>query len=883
MKTNKARVRILTTWLIGLVSLLCLSAAPTQACFSIVAGKGASVDGHVIVAHNEDDSPPQVVNHHKVPRQYHAPGEKLQLRNGGEMDQAERTWAYLWSELPGMRFSDSYINEWGVCITSDNCPSREDRPEITDGGIGYMLRRLVAERAKSAREGVVLAGELVERFGYIASGRTYIISDPDEGWLFCVVQGKHWVAQRVPDAEVAVVANTYTIHQVDLTDPDKFLACKDIISYARARAWYDPARDGAFDFAAAYASPGSAAHPSNLGRQWKGLEYLTTEPIDFGPDLPFSLVPRNRIGLTDFIQILRHARNRAATNTSALEPCPPEGSCQICSDRTQTSFVAQLRKDLPRDIGVVYWMCLAPPETSVFIPYYLGISAFPLGFVTDAQRPTQALFGQRVSGAFRPDPLGAFWTFSNFREKVLGMANDARARTLKAAQALENRALGMQKPFDAAVRELYTQDKSTAQALLSNFSNGLYMSALDAMTQTLGHQFDDEQILARARAIHASALTLDSHVDITRNYATAELDPGIDHPHLKCDLVKMAKGGIDAVFLAVYVGQTANLNAEGYAQAQEIAAAKFASIHRLAETMYPQRCALAYAADDVASIVGSGKKAIIIGMENGFPIGEDLERLPFYHGLGTRYITLCHGRHNQICDSSGPEQPLHGGLSAFGKEVVTRMNQIGIMCDASHVSEKSFFDLVEHTRAPILVSHSGCIALNQHDRNLTDAQLRALHNNGGVIQIVALGSFLKAETPARKQAVKQIQADLGVPPRAQRRKMSAEQLEAIQPQLDAYYERYRAIAEQYPVATVKDYVDHIDHAVKVAGIDHVGIGTDFDGGGGIPGFNTHAEAFNVTKELVRRGYSDQDIKKIWGGNLLRVWRRVEAVAKSERP
>jgi microsomal dipeptidase-like Zn-dependent dipeptidase/dipeptidase len=879
----KTSMRILMTWLVCAGSLLWLNTVPTQACFSIVAGKGASVDGHVMVAHNEDNSPPQVVNHYKVPRQHHAPGEKLQLRNGGEVDQVELTWSYLWSELPGMRFSDSYINEWGVCITSDNCPSREDKAEITDGGIGTMLRRLVAERAKSAREGVKLLGELVERFGYIASGRSYIISDPNEGWLCCVVQGKHWIAQRVPDNEVAMVANTYTIRQVDLTDPANYLASKDIIDYAQARSWYDSARDGAFDFAAAYASPGSAAHPSNLGRQWQGLEYLTPNPIDFGPDLPFSLVPRNKVGVTDLTEILRHARSNAATRSSTLEPCPPEGSCRICSDRTQTSFVAQLRRELPRDIGVVYWMCLAPPETSVFIPYYLGISDFPLGFVTDTARPTRELFAQRLSAPFRPDPLGAFWTFSNFREKVLSMASDTRTRTLKAARAIENRALRLQNSFDACARELYTQDKSAAQALLANFSNGLYMSALDAMTQTLGHEFNDEQILARARAIHESALTLDSHVDITRSYATPELDPGIDHPRLKCDLVKMAKGGVDAVFLAVFVGQSANLNAEGYAQAREIADVKFASIHRLAETMYPQRCALAYAADDVISIVRSGKKAIIIGMENGFPIGEDLERLPFYHGLGARYITLCHGRHNQICDSSGPEQPLHGGLSALGKQVVTRMNRIGIMCDASHVSEKSFYDLLEHTHAPILVSHSGCTALNQHDRNLTDAQLRALHNNGGVIQIVALGSFLKAETPARKQALKQVQADLGIPSRAQRRKMSTKQIEAIRPQLDTYYERYRAIAEQYPVATVKDYVDHIDHAVKVAGIDHVGIGTDFDGGGGIPGFNTHAEAFNVTKELVRRGYSNEAIKKIWGENLLRVWRRVEAVAKSMQP
>ena len=210
------------------ILLLCLlvwiPAASCEGCFSIVVGKKASADGYVIVAHNEDDTAPQIVNHHKIARKRHAPGENVQLLNGGQLEQVERTWAYIWSEMPGMHFSDSYINEWGVGVTSDNCPSREDKPEITDGGIGYMLRRLVAQRARTAREGVLLAGKLVERFGYVDSGRTYIICDPDEGWLFCVVNGKHWLAQRVDDDEVAMVANTYTIRRVDLSKKDKFLA-----------------------------------------------------------------------------------------------------------------------------------------------------------------------------------------------------------------------------------------------------------------------------------------------------------------------------------------------------------------------------------------------------------------------------------------------------------------------------------------------------------------------------------------------------------------------------------------------------------------------------------------------------------------------------------
>lgn len=394
----------------------------------------------------------------------------------------------------------------------------------------------------------------------------------------------------------------------------------------------------------------------------------------------------------------------------------------------------------------------------------------------------------------------------------------------------------------------------------------------------------EEQIIARAEAVHARAVTLDSHVDITGPYyATEELDPGTDHPKLKCDLVKMRRGGMDGVFLAVYVRQRPQLDAQGYEKAQEIARQKFDAIRRLTDAMYPDRCELATSADDVQRIVETGKKAIIIGMENGYPIGQDLSLLKRYYDLGARYITLCHTGHNQICDSSGPKKPLHNGLSQFGKKVIARMNRLGIICDASHISEKSFFDLIEVTKAPIIASHSGCHALHPHNRNLTDEQLKALKKNGGVIQVVTVDSFLKAETPQRKEAVEQLRKEFNLPTQQQRREMSAEQLEALRPKLDEYFDRYIEISARFPVAALADYVDHIDHAVKTAGIDHVGIGTDFDGGGGVVGFNNHAEALNVTVELVRRGYSNEDIVKIWGGNLLRVWRQVEkAAAKLQR-
>jgi dipeptidase len=467
------------------VAVLCATfAARARACFSIVVGKNASVDGCVLVAHNEDDTAPQVVNHHKVPRRTHLPGETVTLRNGGQLEQVGETWAYLWSEMPGMQFSDSYVNQWGVCVTSDNCPSREDEGELTDGGIGSMLRRLVAERARSAREGVRIAGEMVERFGYVASGRTYIIADPEEGWLFCVVQGKHWLARRVGDDEVAMVANTYTVGEVDLSDGSNILASEDIAAYASERGWHKPGANGIFDFAATYANPKSAAHPVNYGRQSIGFRYVAARPGDFGDKLPFSVVPSRKLGAQDLMRVLRHDGKGSSICTLDGQELSCDDANAICRRSTQTGFVVQLRKQPSRDLGIVYWTCLAAPESSVFIPFHFGIAGFPAGFASESERPSPEYFDERVSSPFRPDPLQAFWTFSNFRNKVRSMPDDARTRVLSKAEAIESKAARMQTLLEEAVHKLGGTRKAAAPKLLTNFSNGIYLSALEMMAET---------------------------------------------------------------------------------------------------------------------------------------------------------------------------------------------------------------------------------------------------------------------------------------------------------------------------------------------------------------------------------------------------------------
>ncbi len=397
-----------------------------------------------------------------------------------------------------------------------------------------------------------------------------------------------------------------------------------------------------------------------------------------------------------------------------------------------------------------------------------------------------------------------------------------------------------------------------------------------------------DKLVAKAQAIHRRALTIDTHVDIGgANYATPALDPGAPETNLKCDLTKMEKGGLDAVFLAVFVGQ-GSLDDAGFKRAYDQAMVKFDALRRLTGQMYPNRCAFATSPADVKRIVKTGKRAIMTGVENGYPMGMDIGNISKFYQLGARYITLAHSGNNQLADSSSAREPLNNGLSDLGKKAVAEMNRLGMMIDVSHISEKSFWDIIAITKAPIIASHSGCRAITDSGRNLSDEQLKALAKNGGVVQTVALGAYLRTEDPARRATVARLREELGLPAagRGGGRGGSRPDMQAMTEQpraeygrkMEQYRERIKEIDSKYPSATLKDFADHLDHAVRIAGIDHVGIGTDFDGGGGIPGFNDDTEAPNVTVELVRRGYTEAQIKKIWGENLLRVWGDVAKVA-----
>ena len=395
-----------------------------------------------------------------------------------------------------------------------------------------------------------------------------------------------------------------------------------------------------------------------------------------------------------------------------------------------------------------------------------------------------------------------------------------------------------------------------------------------------------DPVRVKSDAIHARVLTLDTHVDMRNG------DYGVLTPGQKVDLVKMQQGGMKGVFLAVYVGQRQAFDAAAYKTAYDAAMRQFDALDTLTQKSRPDMCAFAASPAEVERVAKSGKRVIMTGLENGYPVGEELANVKAFYDRGARYISLTHSGHNQIGDSSSDRNPpRNGGLSAFGRQVVAEMNRLGMMVDVSHSAATTFWDVVKASKAPIIASHSGCKALNDVDRNLDDDQLRAVAKGGGVVQIVALGSYLKADSPERAEAIRKLREELGMPAGGRGRQggppsapatMTPEQQAEAQKRRAAYMARMQDIDAKFPPATLKDFADHLDHAVKVAGVDHVGIGTDFDGGGGILGFNDASEAPNVTEELVRRGYSEADIAKIWGGNLLRVWREVEKVAAREQ-
>ncbi len=401
-----------------------------------------------------------------------------------------------------------------------------------------------------------------------------------------------------------------------------------------------------------------------------------------------------------------------------------------------------------------------------------------------------------------------------------------------------------------------------------------YLVAISlALLNSCIQDYTGEQGREKALKLHQSLLTVDSHTDTPLRLFRSRTSLGMrSDPRRaggKLDFPRMEEGGLDGVFFAVFIGQRER-SPSGNAYAMNRALDLFDSIHA-AVGRNADQAEIALSARDLQEINQKGKKAVYIGIENGFVLGNDISLLERYYRLGARYVTLCHTSNNDICDSSTDEDgPEHGGLSDFGREVVAEMNRLGMMIDVSHISDQAFYDVIELSKAPVIASHSNARKICGHPRNLSDEMLMKLAENGGVIQLCLVNDYVALSEPfperdSAKHAVREKYGDWNQLDDSTRNLFAAE---------------WYAVDEVFPprLASVKQFCDHVDHVVGLIGIEHVGFGSDFDGGAELADCYDVTELPNITLELLNRGYSRSDLQKFWSGNLLRVMREVEQAA-----
>ena len=381
----------------------------------------------------------------------------------------------------------------------------------------------------------------------------------------------------------------------------------------------------------------------------------------------------------------------------------------------------------------------------------------------------------------------------------------------------------------------------------------------------------DDKLWKKAQRIHQRVTTIDTHNDTPLLLVKEGFDiyGKNEAPASRVDFPRMKEGGLDVAFFAAFTGQTPR-TPENYRQAFQDATQMIDSIQSMV-VRKPEIAQLALNASDIPLIVSAGKHAVCIGLENGFPVATHLSRVEAFYKRGVRYMTLCHSFHNDICDSSSDAAaPEHGGVSEFGGMVIHEMNRLGMMVDVSHISDAAFFDVMKKSQAPVIASHSSARAICKHDRNMSDDMIKQLAENGGVIQLCLLDDYVKEpDTTTQRYAEQQRLMKIY---RSEYATMNGQQKAAFEKE----WQEMKKLPKQLP--TVADLVDHVDHIVKLVGVDYVGIGSDFDGGGGLADCADVRQFPNITYELLKRGYKTKDIKKIWGGNFLRVWKDVEKVA-----
>ena len=484
-KIMNKRVKLVVSMSI-LVSVLSIISQSALGCFAVVVGKDASTDGSVLVGHNEQNSGQRFLNFRKIPRLKHKPGEKIITKDGQSIPQAEETYAYLWSENPGCTSSDAYINEYGVAIVSDFCPDRgQDLEQLKKDGqikgadLGYLLRRIIIQRAKTAREGVEVAGKLIDKLGYTSS-RSFVIADQNEAWIMAVTQGKQWVAERVRDDQVALLPNVYTIGDINFKDKTNFIYSKNLVSYAEKQGWYNPEKNKAFNFSKVYSEPRKQLMDP---RHWVAKQLVTQKKIPRTPDkrLEFSVKPSHKLNVSDVAEILRYTQNDSyipemykimTENGKKFTPPKDWVYRDICIPRTQEGAVFQLTPNLPPAIGCIYWRTSAEPKTSVLLPWYVGITKTPKSYYYSGKLKNILSEKNHYSPDFydySPNYKKTWWVFKKLQDEV---NKDTEIRTVYVRDKwnkFESKLYKEQPKIQAKALQIYKKVKQAAERYLTEY------------------------------------------------------------------------------------------------------------------------------------------------------------------------------------------------------------------------------------------------------------------------------------------------------------------------------------------------------------------------------------------------------------------------------
>jgi dipeptidase len=493
MKRAKKPVIALVSLVLAMAAFAPAAGSKDGECFTVLVGRKASADGSVMVAHNEDDRGDIIVNLRKIRARDSGAARKVDLGKGAFYETDGKTAGFLWIEATTQEFADSFINEYGVLVTSDSCPSRVAADDYTEGGIGWMLRRLMAEKAASAREAVRLAGELIEKYGYRSSGRTYSIADKNEAWMLAALRGRHWYAQRVPDDEVAVIPNHYTIRGIRPGDPDHFLGSRDIVEYAAQNGWYDAAKDGPFDFKKAFDRPSTRepAADGNALRHWRGLSLLTGRTWELGRDYPFSVKLPKKVNAETLMALLRdHYEGTQYDATDGYKTGTPNRTKfrTICTASTINAFVVSLDAKRPEPLSAAIWLAFGKPDTTVFLPLYHGVESLPPGAGLGGTTHDDATFyKQHFEGAeLKAAKSGLLNT------KVLELEKAAEAnygpmhgRLVKELFPAEKAFVKGRPKFEKDFAALYAKDKKKALKKLDDYIAAAFATVSGLTTKLL--------------------------------------------------------------------------------------------------------------------------------------------------------------------------------------------------------------------------------------------------------------------------------------------------------------------------------------------------------------------------------------------------------------